>query len=160
MGLRVSRRLPRVLIPAVGIVLLAAVCGAPQTKTWREPDQAARIAAADRFLEERLALWQKRLQLADWNVRIVMSRKDELRPGTVGSIRWDSRSKKAVMRVLKASEYKRPMHETLSDMEFTIVHELLHLELASLPRSEASRSDEEHTINRLASSLLKMERGY
>jgi hypothetical protein len=44
-------------------------------------------------------------------------------------------------------------------MEFTIVHELIHLELASLPRSEASRSEEEYAINHLASALLDLDKG-
>lgn len=41
--------------------------------------------------------------------------------------------------------------EMLNDMEFTLVHELVHLELASLPRSEASRRSEEHAVNHIAS---------
>jgi len=32
----------------------------------------------------------------------------------------------------------------------------VHLELASLPRSEASRRIEEHTVNAIASALLKL----
>ena len=43
-------------------------------------------------------------------------------------------------------------------MEFTIVHELVHLELASLPRSEASRSNEEHAVNLSAEALLRLDR--
>jgi hypothetical protein len=44
-------------------------------------------------------------------------------------------------------------------MELTIVHELVHLELASLPRSEASRSTEEHAVNGIADALLALDRG-
>jgi hypothetical protein len=44
----------------------------------------------------------------------------------------------------------------LDDMEFTIVHEMVHLELASLPRSEASRRVEEHAVNEIATALLKL----
>ena len=47
----------------------------------------------------------------------------------------------------------------LEDMEFTVVHELIHLQLSSLPRSEASRSDEEHAVNRITDALLKLDRG-
>jgi len=46
----------------------------------------------------------------------------------------------------------------LKDMEFTIVHELIHLELASLPKSEASRSSEEFAVNRIADALIKLHR--
>jgi hypothetical protein len=44
----------------------------------------------------------------------------------------------------------------LDDMEFTVVHEMVHLQLASLPRSEASRRVEEHAVNELAAALLKL----
>ena len=44
----------------------------------------------------------------------------------------------------------------LDDIEFTIVHEMVHLHLASLPRSEASRRIEEHAVNELAKALLKL----
>jgi hypothetical protein len=43
-------------------------------------------------------------------------------------------------------------------MEFTLVHELIHLELASLPRSDASRTDEEHAVNHMAEALLRLDR--
>jgi hypothetical protein len=46
----------------------------------------------------------------------------------------------------------------LDDMELTIVHELVHLELASLPRSQASRDSEEHAVNGIADALLTLDR--
>jgi hypothetical protein len=63
-----------------------------------------------------------------------------------------------VIRVLDASDYRMPYREMLDDMEFTVVHELIHLELSSLPRSEASRRDEEHAVNQIADALLKLDR--
>jgi len=46
----------------------------------------------------------------------------------------------------------------LNDTELTIVHELVHLELASLPRTEASRSSEEHAVNGIAEALVALDR--
>jgi hypothetical protein len=43
-------------------------------------------------------------------------------------------------------------------MEVTVVHELVHLELASLPRSDASRRVEEHAVNEIANALLRLAR--
>jgi hypothetical protein len=43
-------------------------------------------------------------------------------------------------------------------MEFTMVHELIHLELASLPRTDASRRDEEAAVDRMAGALLRLDR--
>jgi hypothetical protein len=41
-------------------------------------------------------------------------------------------------------------------MEVTVVHELVHIQLASLPRSEASRGQEEHAVTELTNALLKL----
>jgi hypothetical protein len=38
-----------------------------------------------------------------------------------------------------------------------VVHELIHLELASLPKSEASRRKEETAVNQLAEALLALD---
>jgi hypothetical protein len=110
------------------------------------------------FLTQRLAVWQQRLTLQDWHISIIMSHPSELKPRTLGNIHWDSDKKSAVIRVLDASDYRLPYHAMLDDMEFTIVHELIHLELSSLPRSEASRRDEEHAVNQITEALLKLDR--
>ena len=119
---------------------------------------AAPNLEAERFVDTRLSFWQERLQLTDWNVSIVMTRRGDLKNKTLGGIRWDKGKKTAVVAVMDASDYRVPCTEMLDDMEFTIVHELVHLELASLPRSEASRSNEEHAVNRIADALLKLHR--
>ncbi len=87
-----------------------------------------------------------------------MSHPSELKPKTLGNIHWDADKKAAVIRVLDASDYKLSFRDTLDDMEFTVVHELIHLELSSLPRSEASRRDEEHAVNQITDALLKLDR--
>lgn len=110
------------------------------------------------FVKERLAIWQERLNLQDWKISVLMSHPSELKPKTLGNIHWDADKKSAVIRVLDASDYKMPYKDMLDDMEFTVVHELIHLELSSLPRSDASRGDEEHAVNRIADALLKLDR--
>jgi hypothetical protein len=124
----------------------------------------ASAAAPDRndaimsFLNGRLAIWQQRLNLQDWKISIVMSHPSELKPRTLGNIHWDSDKKAAVIRVLHPADYKMAYKPMLEDMEFTVVHELIHLELSSLPRSEASRSAEEYAVNQIAEALLKLDR--
>jgi hypothetical protein len=110
------------------------------------------------YVNERLATWQQRLSLQDWKISIIMSHPSDLKPKTLGNIHWDSDKKSAVIRVLDASDYHMPYREMLDDMEFTVVHELIHLELSSLPRSEASRRDEEHAVNQITDALLKLDR--
>ena len=113
---------------------------------------------ATRFASERLAVWRQRLNLDDWKISVAMIPRSELKPKTLGHIKWDKAKKIAVIWILESSDYRVPFREMLNDMEFTIVHELVHLELASLPRSEASRSSEEHAVNRIAGALLTLDR--
>lgn len=157
MGYRITPR-PLLAVSLLAVLLLtelAAIGVAPQPDP--EPAIAARGALADAYLTKRLEMWKKRLQLQDWNISIAMTKPSDLRAGTVGNIHWDEPSKTAKIRVLDAAAYKTPYKVALRDMEFTVVHELIHLELASLPRSDASRSDEEHAVNHMASALLELE---
>jgi len=119
------------------------------------PDRGEAIV---NFLNGRLAIWQQRLNLQDWKISIVMSHPSELKARTLGNIHWDSDKKAAVIRVLHPADYKMSYKAMLDDMEFTVVHELIHLELSSLPRSEASRRDEEYAVNQIAEALLKLDR--
>src|SRR6266853_5516578 len=128
----------------------------PQVFSCLNPRDEAQFAG--RFLNERLAVWQHRLNLEDWHISVAMTRRSDLKPKTLGGIRWDKNKKSAVMGILDPSDYRLPFREMLDDMEFTIVHELVHLELASLPRSEASRSTEEHAVNGIADALLGLDR--
>ena len=127
-------------------------------------DQAVPTTAQERaevavsYVNERLAVWQTRLNLQDWKISVVMAHQYELKPKTLGNIHWESDKKTAVIRVLDAADYKMAFREMLDDMEFTVVHELIHLELSSLPRSDASRREEEHAVNQITDALLKLDR--
>ena len=87
-----------------------------------------------------------------------MARRSDLKPKTLGATHWDKDKKCASISVLDPRDYNLPFRDILNDLELTIVHELVHLDLAALPRSEASRSNEEHAVNRLADALLALDR--
>ena len=86
-----------------------------------------------------------------------------LKKNTVGNIRWDKDKKTAVIRVLDPADYKIPFDDILKDIEFTVVHELIHLEmspvLADLNRTDANRMEEEYAVNHMTDALLKLDRG-
>ena len=63
-----------------------------------------------------------------------------------------------MIRVLDASDYQLSCRDAQADMELTLLHELVHLELSSLPRSQASRHEEELAVNRIADALLRLDR--
>ena len=85
-----------------------------------------------------------------------------MKPKTLGNIHWDNEKKTAVLRVLDPADYKLPFNEMLQDIEFTVVHELIHLELSPvlspLQRNDANRREEEHAVNHMADALLKLDR--
>ena len=114
--------------------------------------------SAERYVTERLSVWQHRLKLQDWKITVAMAHPSELKPKTLGNIHWDADSKSAAIHVLDPSDYRMACRDMLDDMEFTVVHELIHLELSSLPRSQASRRDEEFAVNRIADALLALDR--
>lgn len=117
-----------------------------------------RESAAQKFVFQRLHVWQDRLNLKDWKLEVKLLRTSQLEPRTMGNIRWDMDARQATIGVLSSYDYNMPWQAMLDDMEFTIVHEMVHLHLASLPRSEASRRNEEHAVNEIATALLGLAR--
>jgi hypothetical protein len=138
----------------------AGRCLAPETP--REPSLRERGPLAENYLRKRLPVWQKRLKLQDWTITLEMSHPSDLRRGSLGNVHWDVEKKTAMIRVLDASDYQTSFSATLKDMEFTIVHELTHLELSSLTRnfksrSEESVSEEERAVNRLSEAMMQLD---
>jgi hypothetical protein len=145
-------------VPLV-LIGFAAVLPAQPASTFAHE----RSLLAESFAREKLSVWQKRLNLEDWDVALEVVRGSELKPKTLGNIRWDTEKKTAVLRVLDPADYRLPFHEMLDDMEFTVVHELIHLEIAPVlshfTRSDADRSKEEHAVNHMTDALLHLDRG-
>jgi hypothetical protein len=130
-----------------------AFAQAPAPATATEQTQLAQ-----KFVNEKLVLWQQRLKLEDWRVSAVMTPRTDFAPQTLGGIRWDKPKKTAVIYVLAPADYRLPFREMLDDMELTVVHELVHLDLATAPHHEASRSVEEHAVNGIAEAMLALDR--
>lgn len=150
----------RRLLPA--LVLLVTLClpGRAQTSP-NTPSDHERTLAAESFTTERLSVWQKRLNLQDWKITVCMARTTDLRPKTLGNIHWDLEHKSATIHVLDPADYKMAPKEMYADMEFTVVHELIHLGfapvLAELQRSDANRREEEYAVNHMARALLELD---
>jgi hypothetical protein len=141
-------------------LLISLACGAraqqtdvpgPSAEDWQ--------ALANRYVHEILPYWQHRLQLDGWNVHILLSRPEDLRAGTLGNIHWDRDKNAATIRVMDSSGYHGDLAAMLKDMQVTVVHELVHLELASLPVDEADRNNQEFAIDHLTDALLAADEG-
>ena len=146
----------RTISAACMFVVCTCISAFAQTPASETRTQVS--SQAQRFMEERLVVWRQRLKLEDWQVSVVMTRLSDQPPKTLGGIRWDKNKKTAVIWVLDASDYRLPFREMLDDMELTIVHELVHLDLASLPRGQASRGSEERAVSGIAEAMLGLDR--
>jgi hypothetical protein len=132
----------------------------------KNPEPSVRVRertlSAESFTAEKLWVWQKRLKLEAWNITVAVARASELKPKTLGNIHWDFDKKTALIHVLDPADYTLPFEAMLQDMEFTVVHELIHLELSPvlspLQRSDENRRDEEHAVNYMAQALLDLDR--
>ena len=145
-------------LPLAALLLPISIALAGQNAIPQDSSAAEKCATAESFLNQKLFLWQKRLKLEDWNIAFKLVRIGDLKPKTLGNIHWDSDVRKANISILTPADYKLSFPEALKDMEFTIVHELVHLQLSSLPRNEASRSAEEKAVNTLTEALLHLDR--
>jgi len=148
------------------LAALVVLCGihssSAQTALPSDTAPSARTVQVAGYAQGRLAVWQKRLNLQEWGVSVVVARAGDLKPKTVGHIHWDREKKTAVIRVLDPADYNLPFDQMLQDIEFTIVHELIHLEIApvfnDLQRTDANRMEEEHAVNHMTDALLKLDR--
>jgi hypothetical protein len=152
-----SQRNRRLVLSAFFILPLA-LAAAEQPDRPEQTLTAERVIAAETFLTQKLVVWQRRLKLEDWNITFKLVHFSDLKPKTLGNIHWDSDLKKASMSILTPADYKLAFPDALKDMEFTVVHELVHLQLSSLPRNEASRSAEEKAVNTITEALLNLDR--
>lgn len=149
-------------LPLLGLLLSLTIVSAAQDVSAPSVPPRERTLFAQSFANEKLRMWQKRLNLESWNVVIAMARATELKPKTLGNIHWDSDKKTALIHVLDPADYTLPFEAMLKDMEFTVVHELIHLELAPvlapLQRTDENRRDEEYAVNHMAQALLDLDR--
>ena len=147
-------------------LLVLMVGGIASSNAQSSPGEtlaSERSLLAGSFAAEKLWVWQKRLNLEEWKISVVVVRAGDLKAKTVGNIHWDRDKKTAVIKVLDPADYNLPLPAMLKDVEFTVVHELIHLEmvpiLSDLQRTDANRLEEEHAVNHMADALLKLDRG-
>jgi hypothetical protein len=103
-------------------------------------------------LDRQVKTWQKRLGLEDWNLRIHVVRQKSLDKQTWGNAEWDPDTKSGVISVLDPRDYNLKGAELKLDMECTIVHELVHIQVSPLDaRSDQAR---EEVVNKIMNALL------
>ena len=103
-------------------------------------------------LDRQMKFWQKRLGLEDWNLSVRLVRQSEIDRNSWGAAEWDPETKTGVISVLDPRDYNLRGGELRLDMECTIVHELVHIQVSPLDaRDELVR---EEVVNRIMGALM------
>ncbi|HLJ44838.1 MAG TPA: hypothetical protein VKU01_02445 [Bryobacteraceae bacterium] len=122
-------------------------------------EKATASAVTQTQVDEWTKHWQKRLDLSEWTITTLIVRVGDLRPETVGNLKWNSNEKTAVIKVLNPADYNLSPADVATDIEYTIVHELIHLELSVLPHDGTSKLTEERVVNRISEALFQLDKG-
>jgi hypothetical protein len=99
-----------------------------------------------------MRIWQKRLRLDDWTLSLQVVRQSEIDPNAWGASQWDARAKTATIQVLDPRDYNLKGTDLRLDMECTIVHELVHIQVS--PLVSPSTHELENVVNRIMVALL------
>ena len=103
-------------------------------------------------LERQMHFWQKRLGLDEWNLSVRLVRQTEIDHNSWGAAEWDPDAKSGIISVLDPRDYNLHGGELKLDMECTIVHELVHIQVSPLDaRDELIR---EEVVNRIMAALM------
>ncbi|WP_028983321.1 hypothetical protein [Sporolactobacillus terrae] len=113
------------------------------------------ILTADQ-LKEKLDYWQKRLRLQDWLIDLKITRKRDMEFDSQGECNYNLLKKMAVIRIVDSVDYDA-CAAFPQDMEWCLVHELLHLHFAPL-HVERDDEAEEQAVDLISNALVTVAR--
>ena len=106
-------------------------------------------------LDRQVKFWQKRMGLDDWNFSVRVVRQSEIDPNSWGAAQWDPQRKTGTIDVLDPRDYNLKGGELRLDMECTIVHELVHIQLSPLDAHSAQQRED--VVNRVMTALMNRQ---
>jgi len=143
-------------LAVLGILGIAVSLGASVST----PENATTSGITQAQVDDWTKGWQNRLDLNEWTITTNIVRIGDLKPDTLGNLKWNSSNKTAIIKVLNPLDYDLPAAEIPTDIEYTIVHELIHLQLSVLPHDGSSKMTEEKVVNRISEALFQLEKGH
>ena len=128
----------------IAIVLLAAV-----------PLSAQQVIVTQAQVDGWVQVWQKQLSLEPWRIEACIVRQSDLKPDTLGHLKWSSQHT-ATIYVLDPRDYSGMTSDAIADdIQTTVIHELVHLELSVLPRDPLHKDVEESVVNSIVKALRR-----
>jgi len=143
-------RFASILLLVVCLPLISAP--RPATSDYRRP------IITEEQVNDWVRIWQQRLKLGQWTIHTRVVRAYQLKPDTLGNCTWDNINRSATIHVLDPLDYDLPAAKIPSDIEYTVVHELVHIQLSVLPRDPRLQDVEEDVVNRITDALLNLDR--
>ncbi len=108
--------------------------------------------ATEYRLERQMKFWQRRLGLETWNLSLRVVRQTSIDRNAWGTAEWDPDKRTGVISILDPRDYNLRGGELRLDMECTIVHELVHIQVSPLDaRDEGLR---EEIVNKIMAALM------
>lgn len=150
-------RIMVLLILGIGVSQADSV-PTPNAVEQRATDRTQQEIVTSSQVEQWLRTWQARLALTDWKVEVHIVRASDLNPDTLGHLKWNASDHSAIIKVLNPVDYDLPAAQIPADIERTVVHELVHLQLSALPRN-GSKVVEEQVVNKLTEAFLQLDTG-
>ena len=106
----------------------------------QQPQPARPVIITQSQLESWAQTWQAKLGLEEWKVSISQTHTPQLGPDTLGNMNASLANHSATISVLNPDDYAHIGHgyellsadDVYTDVQRTIVHEMLHLELSIL----------------------------
>jgi len=142
----------------LAVLLVLGVC-VSLGSSGSSPEKATSPAITQAQVDNWTRTWQKRLDLAEWTITTMIVRTSDLKPDTLGNLKWNIANKTAVVKVLHPLDYELPSSEIATDIEYTILHELIHLQLSALPHDGSTKLIEEKVVNRISEALFQLAKG-
>ena len=103
-------------------------------------------------LERQMKFWQKRLGLDEWSLVLKVVRQSEIDRNSWGGAEWDPDTKTGVISVLDPRDYNLRGGDLKLDMECTIVHELVHIQVSPLQAQNGHVREE--VVNKIMTALM------
>ncbi len=116
-------------------------------------------------LRERLAYWQRVLRLQDWDIQISIARMSTFeKQGSAAEVHTYERTRTVRIKILDPEDYAglNPAALRPQDMEYSIVHELMHVVIYACTVSFDSHPKaellEEQCVHNLTTAVLSLTR--
>ena len=88
----------------------------------------------------------------EWSLALRVVRQAEIDRNSWGAAEWDPEAKTGIISVLDPRDYNLKGNELKLDMECTIVHELVHIQVSPLAAHDEGQREE--VVNKIMTALM------